>query len=298
MKPSSMLLAAVLACAAAPAQGAYTWHVNPANGHSYALTPPMTWSQAEAEAVVLGGHLATVRNAAEHSWLVQTFGVGSPEDTRIWFGLTDEAVEGTWVWSSGEALSYTNWGLWEPDNAGGNQNYAGLWLIPSSFGGGWGWFDSGPIDYRAIIELQPPMVPATVSAYGSGCGSPPVQLSPSGGSRPIVGQSQISDINNASLGFAFVAWGLSNASWGPLPIPVSLDPFGFEGCQLWQSAEQDLASSCVGTSLNTAQHVLPIPFLPGIVGVHVYLQAWTLQPSFNSIGIVLSNGLDLTIGDV
>jgi hypothetical protein len=37
--------------------------VNPANGHSYYLLSQNTWSNAEAEAVSLGGHLATIRNA-------------------------------------------------------------------------------------------------------------------------------------------------------------------------------------------------------------------------------------------
>lgn len=39
--------------------------VNPANGHTYFLLSQNTWSNAESEAVSLGGHLATVRNAAE-----------------------------------------------------------------------------------------------------------------------------------------------------------------------------------------------------------------------------------------
>jgi len=39
--------------------------VNPANGHVYYLLSQNTWSNAEAEAVALGGHLATIRNAAE-----------------------------------------------------------------------------------------------------------------------------------------------------------------------------------------------------------------------------------------
>src|SRR5213594_729280 len=39
--------------------------VNPLNGHSYYLLSQNTWSNAEAEAVALGGHLATIRNAAE-----------------------------------------------------------------------------------------------------------------------------------------------------------------------------------------------------------------------------------------
>ena len=35
--------------------------INPANGHTYCLLSQNTWSNAEAEAISLGGHLATIR---------------------------------------------------------------------------------------------------------------------------------------------------------------------------------------------------------------------------------------------
>ena len=31
-------------------------------------------------------------------------------------GLTDQAVEGTWVWSSGQAVTYTNWASGQPND--------------------------------------------------------------------------------------------------------------------------------------------------------------------------------------
>ena len=47
--------------------------VDPANGHTYYLLEKTTWVAAEAEAVALGGHLATVNDAAEDAWLFATF---------------------------------------------------------------------------------------------------------------------------------------------------------------------------------------------------------------------------------
>ncbi len=47
--------------------------VNPANGHYYLLISPSTWAEAEAFAKRQGGHLATVRNADENDWLLNTF---------------------------------------------------------------------------------------------------------------------------------------------------------------------------------------------------------------------------------
>lgn len=84
---------------------------SPVNGIRYALTPPMSWQQAEALAVQEGGHLATIRNAQESAWAIQTFG-GS---TSFWIGLNDIATEGLYVWSSGESSSYRSWGVNQPD---------------------------------------------------------------------------------------------------------------------------------------------------------------------------------------
>jgi hypothetical protein len=147
-------------------------------------------------------------------------------------------------------------------------------------------------------ELVTPVAVASAQAFGSGCGSPAVTIAPRSGSRPLVGQSQVCDINNASLGIAFVAWGLSNQFWGSVPLPASLDPFGFTGCLLWHSAEGELAMGCTSTSWNTAQHTLAIPFAPAFVGARVYLQAWTIAPSFNPAGIVTSNGVELVLGNM
>ena len=97
--------------------------VNPANGHAYYLLAPSGWTAAEAAARGWGGHLATVGNDAENSWIWETF---APLGTSpFWIGFTDAAQEGSFVWVSGEPTSYTNW--WtqggQPSNDGGVENY-------------------------------------------------------------------------------------------------------------------------------------------------------------------------------
>ncbi len=119
------------------------------NGHSYLLTPTgMTWGDAEAYAQSLGGHLVTINDAAEQAWVQQWFSAYDP-----WIGLTDQAVEGTWVWSSGQAASYTHWAGGQPNNWddwwGGEADY-GLLLTD----GTWADYRADHTDWRGLIELD------------------------------------------------------------------------------------------------------------------------------------------------
>src|SRR5262249_20345540 len=94
------------------------------NGHYYGLTNSAeTWLAAEAEAVALGGHLASITSAAEQNFIVNTFLSGANSRAIEWLGLTDQAVEGTFVWSSGEPVTYTNFQAGEPNNFHGVEDY-------------------------------------------------------------------------------------------------------------------------------------------------------------------------------
>jgi len=52
------------------------WVQSPINGHWYGVDyTPRSWTDSEALAVSLGGHLATIRSQAEQDWIEQEFGV-------------------------------------------------------------------------------------------------------------------------------------------------------------------------------------------------------------------------------
>lgn len=88
---------------------------NPDNGHHYLLTNPSTWAEAEVQAVSMGGHLATIRSADENQWLFDTF-LPQTGANQVFIGCSDLVVEGQWVWTSGEPMTYTNWAPGQPDN--------------------------------------------------------------------------------------------------------------------------------------------------------------------------------------
>ena len=118
------------------------------NGKEYVLTNgSKSWEAAQAEARNLGGNLVTINNAAEEQWLKQTFG----EDENLWIGFNDRAQEGTFEWVSGEAVTYTNWDPNEPNNAGGNEDFA---TMNFSWRKQWN-DDSGSRPFRGIIEIDP-----------------------------------------------------------------------------------------------------------------------------------------------
>jgi len=94
--------------------------VNPANGHAYYLLSKNTCSNAEAEGVSMGGHLATIRNAGEQQWVFSTFG---RYGGALWIGLTDRDRVLTFTWTSGEPVLYTNWSDGEPDHGTGGIEY-------------------------------------------------------------------------------------------------------------------------------------------------------------------------------
>lgn len=119
------VLLALIACSAIAAHATVISGPisNPSNGHSFLLLAASSWTAAEAEALTLGGHLATVRSSAENQWLIDTFTLSGTENRRLWIGLNDATTEGTFEWTSGEPVTFTNWTTGEPNNLG-NEDYS------------------------------------------------------------------------------------------------------------------------------------------------------------------------------
>lgn len=131
--------------------------VNPVNGHAYTfVSSPMVWREAEANAVGMGGHLVSIVNQAEQDFVVANFvpmaiAAGNPYG-RFWLGLTDEASEGNFVWTSGEPLTYTNWLPGEPSNSRGREHYVEI----RETNGKWNDLENDPNWLRfSVVEIVP-----------------------------------------------------------------------------------------------------------------------------------------------
>ncbi len=74
------------------------------------------WSEARAFCEALGGHLATLTTAEENAFVYRF--MWDSGVTTAYFGLSDEARNGNWVWVTGEPFEYSNWHKGQPSYSG------------------------------------------------------------------------------------------------------------------------------------------------------------------------------------
>lgn len=108
------------------------------DGHRYALVRTWggNWTEADAEARVLGGYLVAINSPAENDFVLDLI-----KDERTvwkrwkpnhflgpWIGLVQsegaQEPDGGWVWSNGEPVTYLNWYDHQPDNWNGVEGVA------------------------------------------------------------------------------------------------------------------------------------------------------------------------------
>jgi hypothetical protein len=171
-------LGLVLFASGAAAQTLYS-AVNPANGHTYYLLAPNIWTASEAEAVALGGHLATVRSPSENNWIFSTFASYGGVYRNLQIGLTsgtaDGKVPGNFYWVSGETSAYRNW--FGPEPSDSVEHYAEI-IGPGLYGSsGWnnvpdvsydGYSGAPSIPCCGVVEVVPEPAAAGLVIVGFG----------------------------------------------------------------------------------------------------------------------------------
>ena len=140
---------------------------NVTNGHHYYLLSSSSWPTSEAEAISLGGHLATISDAAENSWVVSTFETAP----GLWIGLSDSVIEGTFMWADGTPVTYTNWELYNPTGNPDEPRQDFVLILRQDLPGftGGTWVDSDPDNnsysgfnpVHGVVEIVPE--PSTVA---------------------------------------------------------------------------------------------------------------------------------------
>jgi hypothetical protein len=83
------------------------------NGHKYTLyNISMTWLEAEKYCEKLGGHLVTITDDDEQSFVNSLF--DETASNCYWIGLSRS--DENWEWVTGEEFNYSNWTKNEPNN--------------------------------------------------------------------------------------------------------------------------------------------------------------------------------------
>lgn len=249
-----------------PPPAILTTLVNPANGHTYHLLDVSNWTLAEATAISLGGHLATVEDAAENSWIETNFGNWGGVSRTLWIGFNDAALEGTFVWADGSTSTYTNWNSGEPNNSTGNDPINGEdYVMIYGTGGTWNdlhdtqsspWFPN----ICGVVEISGPTGP---------------QLSVTGLVAGGITNISVSGATPAGL----VRHGYSMAGGGPITTA-----FG----DLLLSPPYVELPAMIADANGDASLAAPVP--PGTTGISVWLHA------FDMGSLSFSNGVAAVIG--
>ena len=102
----------------------------------YTIADGPSWITSERNSNKVGGNLVTINDNDEFNWILDTYSdYETPNTTydwqkhKIYIGYTDQDSEGNWTWVSGEESTYNPvWAKGMPDNGGGIEDYAELYL--------------------------------------------------------------------------------------------------------------------------------------------------------------------------
>ena len=113
---------------------------------------------------------------------------------------------------------------------------------------------------------------------------------------PDLGQTYGLELSGVIAGgFSGIIYGVSDTVFGAgASLPYSLAPLGGGTCQLLVSA-QKLALGIADPSGSFAAS-LTIPALPAFLGTRLYHQGFVFDAAANTLGLVLSNAVEVTLG--
>ena len=149
-----------------------------------------------------------------------------------------------------------------------------------------------PLVGSAVLPIA--LNPSNAVSYGAGCGTPPLDFSPT--DNPIIGTTAGALISNAPTSFGGVSFGLSNTFTSPITLPYELSGVGMPGCYLLQSNDI-FGLPATPVTASTLQFDAAIPFDPALLTQQFYIQAYAFAPGANAAQIVTSNGIAWTIGN-
>ncbi|KAA8595364.1 hypothetical protein FQN60_012499 [Etheostoma spectabile] len=118
------------------------------NSCYYTSTGSKNWTRSREYCQSKGADLAIIKSQAERRFINGLY----TSDKEVWIGLTDEGVEGQWVWVDGTPLTTAYWDKGQPNSyKGGNQDCVEFWHRATGDGD---WNDENcNLDQNFICEM-------------------------------------------------------------------------------------------------------------------------------------------------
>jgi hypothetical protein len=147
-----------------------------------------------------------------------------------------------------------------------------------------------------------PVTPALFEPFGTGCAGPagvPVMGSDPAAwpdSLPWLGSTfaaQLSNLGTDPTHVPLRMLGVSNTTWGGVPLPFDLGVVGMPGCTLYTDP---MDIEVLGNNGGVADWSLAIPATPALAGAEFFAQGFVLVAGWNPFGMVASNACRLQIG--
>jgi hypothetical protein len=128
---------------------------------------------------------------------------------------------------------------------------------------------------------------STYVAFASGCSGSRLATRLIPRDTPRIGKVHQVTLFDLPQNIAFMVFGWNRVG------PISLAQYGMPGCL--QHVSIDAAAFLAGAN-NQARFELPIPNMPGLVGLHFFNQAIVPDPAANALGAVVSDAAEGVIG--
>ena len=191
--------------------------------------------------------------------------------------------------------------VWAPA-AGDNMLYEYQCSDLASGGGYYPNAHSGDANVSRLWGTGPAAATGTIGAnYGvcfafgyKGSGNNVPTLGNAG--RPVINTSFDVTLSGAQStpGIALLIMGVSNTTWGTIPLPFDLTPLGAGGCNLLVSF--DLIGGVVVNGSGTGKATYSIPNAPALYGLVWHNQYAVIDTGANQLGIAFSNGGTAKVG--
>ncbi len=135
---------------------------------------------------------------------------------------------------------------------------------------------------------------ASTRAFGTACAGSAGLPSLAVEGRPWLGDVLTFDVSplppTAPVAILF---GVSDAHWQGVPLPLSLGSLGMPGCELFTSVDVGVGMTTLGTHATLS---LPIPMVASLAGSTAFAQAFVADAMANAAGVVATHAVAVTLG--